>query len=520
MAVLPGEIYVKKVEKLVNWESGYTEHFAVEDEEMDNLAYPVVVVYNGIHHFCSSLVIDSAELENRRFNYVTQLVDNLTKLLRDFTFKSPVIDTQFEILRDYTDQCKTNLSLWKEGKAVIDYHNLQTRMDLDESVETFRPQVKTVYVQTDEKVYSPESGSTNVTGLRSSIGPETKQASNGSVLPKNGVAEKKEMNREKEVVRLPSNSDESKKSKNGIAVEPDAAVPFHSDELKLPPPTHTPPARRKYPKRLQKSNICEECDIAFPHRNDYDRHMQDTHNTHWYSCEYCPGDSDGNSKRFRSKSSLNLHVKGKHTAKKSDFICSICPNWYTRSFLKYAAHMLGYHAITDGSIRYHYCKYCLSPMTSRTAVLEHYKVCTKISQFKTPKKTHKCSKCPKTFSTAFFLLRHFKVIHTEYGKKYKCAIEECRKQLGTKSNYLIHMQRHADNDDMSNDSTEDEEQSATSSDDEDSNSSELNNTSTEKVTAQETIKAEEVSDDSDDEAGKSTHIFNSLEFWNLSDGIN
>ena len=82
MAVSPGQpCYERAYQKqLVNFEGGHISYFRDEDEQMNPFDIPIVIIYNGKHHFCSSKKISQELCESKRMGFMKTLLGNVAKL--------------------------------------------------------------------------------------------------------------------------------------------------------------------------------------------------------------------------------------------------------------------------------------------------------------------------------------------------------------------------------------------------------------------------------------------------------
>ena len=55
--VTPGPVYLAKKKMLVQWKSGEVHRFSRKDEQLLPEEFPIVIAFNGIHHFTSTKLV-------------------------------------------------------------------------------------------------------------------------------------------------------------------------------------------------------------------------------------------------------------------------------------------------------------------------------------------------------------------------------------------------------------------------------------------------------------------------------
>lgn len=137
------------MDQLVYWENGYCQIFNDDDEQIDDLNMPVVIIYNRIHHFCGTVVIDEGERQYRRWTYVDRLLGNVGELMSFFHVNEPVILQQMQDFTRTAAELKENLKKWAKGEE------LPIHMNKDDEVRISPPSSPEVLIVKEEKPSVP-----------------------------------------------------------------------------------------------------------------------------------------------------------------------------------------------------------------------------------------------------------------------------------------------------------------------------------------------------------------------------
>lgn len=188
-----------------------------------------------------------------------------------------------------------------------------------------------------------------------------------------------------------------------------------------------------------KTYTCDSCGLVLTRRNDYFAHIK-THGKRRFRCEIC------NHWSARKASHL-IHVH-RHLGTMERHPCNLCDKDFSnRGSLQ--RHILGVHE----QIRAFTCDICRKSFAQKTHLQVHE--ATHIGQ------QHKCSKCPASYRSRRFLLRHEQYhlppeerneklifVHKHSvnpknkpnNKKYVC--EYCGKISNNQPTYIIHLRIH------------------------------------------------------------------------------
>ncbi|XP_053691389.1 zinc finger protein OZF-like [Sabethes cyaneus] len=188
-------------------------------------------------------------------------------------------------------------------------------------------------------------------------------------------------------------------------------------------------------KQIVKSLICEACDKVLPSRNEYFAHVK-THGKRRFRCKICD-------KWLARRSSFLQHQRG-HLGVSKQYSCKICKREFRfRNSLQ--RHISGVH----NRLRNFTCTLCGSSFAQKTHLQVH--AATHIGQ------PYKCSKCPATYRSERFLLRHEqfhlppeernnalifeqKSYKSTTQKKFIC--EYCGKIFNNQATYVVHTRMH------------------------------------------------------------------------------
>lgn len=119
VSVSPGLVYPQEQKKLVQWKTGHIEKFSQEDDSILDEDFPIVIVFNGIHHFAATEVVDMKEVENRRANIMQGLLQNIRKLSLHFNVdECPPLKKNLQALQDIGDETSEMFSAWTSGEEV------------------------------------------------------------------------------------------------------------------------------------------------------------------------------------------------------------------------------------------------------------------------------------------------------------------------------------------------------------------------------------------------------------------
>ncbi|XP_045615645.2 uncharacterized protein [Procambarus clarkii] len=141
------------------------------------------------------------------------------------------------------------------------------------------------------------------------------------------------------------------------------------------------------------------------------------------SCRLCPKDFGKDIKNYK------IHMKEHGLDEMALFACSFCTKTFSK--VKHYTQHLKTHARTQ---RFS-CLLC-NASYSREAKLRRHMLCHCPQN---QEKEHKCTKCPKSFSTKEYLQAHLRV---HGGKKYKC--ETCGFFCSSPFNLDTHRKKHLD----------------------------------------------------------------------------
>lgn len=171
---------------------------------------------------------------------------------------------------------------------------------------------------------------------------------------------------------------------------------------------------------MEESNFiffsCDICSQKFKNKNNYENHLN-FHEEGTYLCWICPS-----KKTYKSKSTLYLHMRTKHTEEK--FECNDCK-------LKFQfKHSLEYHINkVHLKIKPYACDKCSKSFYNQPSWLLHWK--THFVQYT-------CSVCQQKFKHQNNLSRH-RQKHTE-RRTFECDL--CKKTFSRKSGLKVHIEKH------------------------------------------------------------------------------
>lgn len=119
MAVTPGPIYTSYQKGLVQYKSGFVQFFRDSDESIRNEDIPIVIVFNGKHHFCSSKKVIPERVEGRRMEIMKQLIGNIKKLSLCFPASLPdPMKSNIQLLSALGKETSSMFNKWEGGEDI------------------------------------------------------------------------------------------------------------------------------------------------------------------------------------------------------------------------------------------------------------------------------------------------------------------------------------------------------------------------------------------------------------------
>lgn len=169
--------------------------------------------------------------------------------------------------------------------------------------------------------------------------------------------------------------------------------------------------------------ICDICGSSFSNRIGIKNHLLNIHaSAQSLLCPDCPG------KKFKSKLSLDKHIKGCHYSKP-------CPHCQ----LVFKASNLKRHIDTVHLRKEYKCQECDVVCHAKDSLRSHMR---RVHNTITATK-HQCSHCDKTFADKSRYKRHL-MIHQD-KRPFCCTATGCGKRFREKSNLESHLRTHNGN---------------------------------------------------------------------------
>ena len=359
----PGPVYLAKKKMLVQWKSGEVHRFSRKDEQLLPEEFPIVIAFNGIHHFTSTKLVSPEGVQYKRHEILQELLENITELFESFEVSNcPTIAQNLKYINDLGKETGEMFVKWVDGEPIP-----------------------------DSKVLSTLSAG---------------------------------------AVPAPSSSEATQTSTQATGLS----------------------SATKY--------LCRDCFKSFSRSDHLQWHSRVVHGEGLYKCGFCDIG-------FKSTAALKIHITRFHTPKESEYLsqpqgaegveptpgtsglkatiywCPYCPPTDPRNYPskdRLAAHIKKDHKdqATPEELETTPCPRCNKPQRSKELLQKHLKICVGPEQTKT--KDVKCAldSCPKKFFDTKGMEKHYKIFHTEFGKKWKCAT--CGKQLSSQAAINNHVE--------------------------------------------------------------------------------
>ena len=266
----------------MSWQNGYTRYFDEADEQLELAEVPIVICWNGLHHYTPTAITSQTFIDTKRIQSGLKLLGNLAEIFDTFEFyhTDDIMKKQYKVLQDNVEDTTFLFKVCTENPNV----------DLSQLVMPSGKSVTTTISQTSQ--WSPQRILSEVIDdpNRGKQGPSS-SAAVASSGPGGGS---------------PSLSFSSA----GPSSTPSADK--RGNPSRPPPSATSGPASTAPPKKKRKVDLsklqCKHCNHVCARSNEMGNHLRKDHGDLGYEklkCQQCTSD-------FTSSQGLKVHMTSKH----------------------------------------------------------------------------------------------------------------------------------------------------------------------------------------------------------------
>lgn len=410
--VQPGPTPKLKTKRLSEWTSGDIQFFEESDGELDFEEIPIVIAYNGIHHFTPTAITSSSYIESRRLKSANKLLVTMSDIFCSLEYldSNAVFREQYQKLKNDIETTVQMVNLASAGG------DLSTIITTTENT-TEKLTQGTQWYATD--AIPDTSSSTEV--FNNPQSSPAHQASSPPVAPSGSVK-----GIQVSSPALPSTTPPDSPTPPGINPASSVTPGPHSSGS-----TGPPTKKQKISDKL----ICHICQQKVARSNEMGNHLRKCHNYDKLKCNMCNSE-------FISTAGLKVHLTNMHdlgTSKlhRCDFEdCSYRTNKESSLLVHKVKH--GQELIKPQ------CTGCNKYFMTEDNIKKHHRDGRCQQNTTSPKKrktkTIQCinKECRKKFTTKLGMQNHNNTYHTLEGARWVCL--HCdNKTFASKQTFDAHL---------------------------------------------------------------------------------